>query len=273
MTDRDLADISSESAAAQARPSVEHPSTEAGGSSVRRGPAPWFWPVVGSTFVALVMLFLFAATVMRSDVSARIGADYQLYMDATRTWLSGGSFYPAAQLQGPFTMDEQPILYPPYSLVLFVPFVALPAALWWAIPIGLTVIGLWRRRPARWVWPLLIAGLLWPNSIWLVLSGNPGMWVVAALAFGPRWPTAFVLLKPSLAPFALLGIRDRGWWLAVGGLVIVSLAAISMWDDYLVSLRNFDSGRGLAYSFGDLPLVLVPVIAWATDRRRRGAVA
>ena len=219
------------------------------------------------------MLFLFAGTVMRSDVSARIGADYQLYMDATRTWLSGGSFYPAAQLQGPFTMDEQPILYPPYSLVLFVPFVALPAALWWAIPIGLTVIGLWRRRPARWVWPLLIAGLLWPNSIWLVLSGNPGMWVVTALAFGPRWPTAFVLLKPSLAPFALLGIRDRRWWFAVGGLVIVSLAAISMWDDYLVSLRNFDSGRGLAYSFGDLPLVLVPVIAWATDRRRGGAVA
>jgi hypothetical protein len=241
--------------------------------SVRQAePKEWFWPVVMSTLVAVTMTFLFAATVMMSDVGYRVGLDYRTYMTAATSWLADGTFYRPWQLTGPYGMDPPPILYPPYTLALFVPFTWLPAALWWIAPIGLTAIGLHGSRPARWTWPLLTLGVLWPNSLWLILAGNPAMWVVAGLAFAPRWPTVAVVLKPTLAPLGLVGIRDRGWWMGLGGIGILALATAPLWPQYIVALSNFDSGRGLAYSLGDIPLVLVPLVARLTTLDERGAL-
>ena len=81
-----------------------------------------------------------------SDLGDRLAIDYRQYMAATSTWLDGGSFYQPWQLAGPYviTRDELrldliPVLYPPTSLLLFVPFAAVPALtpLWWIVPIAI----------------------------------------------------------------------------------------------------------------------------------------
>ena len=51
------------------------------------------------------------------------------------------------------------------------------------------------------------------DTIWLVLSGNPVLWLAAAASLGIRagWPSVGVLLKPSLAPLALIGVQRISW--------------------------------------------------------------
>ena len=50
------------------------------------------------------------------------------------------------------------------------------------------------------------------------------------------WPSASLVLKPTLAPFALIGIRERSWWIAVGVLLLLSVPFGAMWADYLTAL-------------------------------------
>jgi hypothetical protein len=92
------------------------------------------------------------------------------------------------------------------------------------------------------------------------------MWVDAAIAAGLlwAWPSALVLLKPSLGPFALLGVRHRSWWVAVGVVVLLSIPFGELWLDYLSVLRN--SGVPITYSVLDLPLAVAPIIAWLGRR-------
>ena len=106
---------------------------------------------------------------------ARLGVDFRLYVDTARQWAEGGEFYPARQLVGPYeilTIGE--ILYPPTAILLFLPFIAMPTVLWWAIPIATVVgvIGYW--RPAPYGWPLLALILWWPRTNQDLLTGNPG---------------------------------------------------------------------------------------------------
>ena len=95
-------------------------------------------------------------------------------------------------------------------------------------------------------------------------------------ALGTVWRPAFalVLLKPSLGPFALLGARSRGWWVLLAAFILVSLALLPMWIDYLHVLLN---GRGSVavvwYSIRDVPLVCVPLVAWAARARPDGVDA
>ena len=83
------------------------------------------------------------------------------------------------------------------------------------------------------------------------------------------WPSVFVLLKPSLAPFALFGIRHRSWWVALGAFGLVALAFLLMWPDYVTVMRNATNPNGLLYSLTDAPLMLVPLIAWLGSTTRR----
>ena len=89
------------------------------------------------------------------------------------------------------------------------------------------------------------------------------IWSVAALALGTiwYWPSVFVLLKPSLAPFALFGANRRRWWLALGGFVLVSLPFGSLWIDWVTSIVNARGG-GLLYSTLEIPMLLLPLVAW-----------
>ncbi len=56
--------------------------------------------------------------------------------------------------------------------------------------------------------------LAYPISVGLVVAGNPDLWLAAALAIAVYWnpAAAFVLPKPSVFSFALIGWRRREWW-------------------------------------------------------------
>ena len=79
----------------------------------------------------------------------------------------------------------------------------------------------------------------------------------------------FVLLKPSLGPFALFGAWRRSWWVALGVLVAASLPFGALWLDWLTSVEN-SQGGGLLYSSLEIPMLLLPLVAWAF--RTRGGV-
>ena len=93
------------------------------------------------------------------------------------------------------------------------------------------------------------------------------MWMVAfiCLALWRSWAGPLVLLKPSLAPFALIGIGRRSWFIALAIVVAASIPFGSLWLDYVTVLRN--SHVPLTYSLLDLPLTLAPVIAYLGRRR------
>jgi hypothetical protein len=195
------------------------------------------------------------------------GVDYTLYMEAARRFLAGGPFYEPWQVAGPYPISFGAILYPPSVLPLLAVFTLLPAVLWWTIPLGLTGYAIRRLRPAPYAWPAMALCLAWLPAMLRIVSGNPVIWAMAALAMGTiyAWPSALVVLKPSLGPFALFGIRHRSWWIALGALVALSIPFTTLWLDWIAAIRH--SGLGLTYSVNEVPLMLIPLIAWlARDR-------
>jgi hypothetical protein len=201
------------------------------------------------------------------------GYDFETYRAAAERWLAGGFFYYPEQIAGPYTVILGHVLYPPVGLLLFIPFTVLPAVLWWAVPLGIIAWRVIDLRPSRWGWVAILALVCWPFSVELGFTGNPTIWITALLALATRWPwvSALVLLKPSLFPFALAGIRTRAWWVALGAFAVASLLFLPMWADWIrvvVNARGVFSG--LLYSVKDLTWMLVPVVAWAT---RAGRVA
>jgi hypothetical protein len=222
-------------------------------------------PIVCAT-VAIGVLVYGAWTVTRLDRDAVLGyfgLDRRIYLVATQRWLAGASFYEPYQLAGPYQIDRVEILYPPILLLILVPFAVLPASLWWGIPIGLTAWGLLRLRPGPVAWPLLALCAIWPPTVTKILTGNPDMWALAALSLGVVFvgPAVFVLIKPSLAPFALWGSRRRRWWVFLGVFVVLSIPFGALWIDWLTALVN-SRGGGLLYSINEVPMLLIPVIAW-----------
>jgi hypothetical protein len=235
--------------------------------------------VAMSVVIAIVIAVLLLVSVAElwvmvhnPSIIAMAGNDYDLYMGATRRWLAGGAFYPAWQLAGPYTADAWPILYPPVALVLFVPFTVLPTILWFAVPIAATVgIVAW-HRPRPWAWAVMLAMFAFFPLLFLpYVSGTPTIWVIAALALATRWPawSALILVKPTLAPLALIGVRDRRWWILVLALALVSLALLPMTIEWIRSVLNLTGDKaGLLYSMENVPLVIVPLAAWAGSTRR-----
>ncbi len=227
--------------------------------------------------VSLIVGMFTALTLLLSPHYAGSPAfDFALYRDAAARWLQGGFFYYPEQLAGPYTTQLGHVMYPPIGLVLFVPFTVLPAVLWWVLPLSAIAWRVFALRPSLVGWAAITALVCWPFSIQIIVAGNPAFWIVAALALATRWPwvAVFVLLKPSLGPFALAGARTRAWWLALGLFACVSLLFLPMWFDWIgvvLNARGFFSGP--LYSLNDVPLMLVPVIAWLTGRHRPGRVS
>ena len=195
--------------------------------------------------------------------------DYSMYMDATRRWLGGGPFYLPQQLAGPYTLVPGDPLYPPVALLLFVPFTMVPAAAWWLVPLGLTAWGLWRLRPSPIVWPLLASTSWWWTASEKVVAGNPVIWVLAAecLACSFDWPGVFVLLKPSLFPFALMGAWRQSWWIALAAFVAISVPFLPMWPQWLSTVLNARTPSGPLYSVMEAPLLAMPIVAWLASPR------
>ena len=223
--------------------------------------------------LVLVLVDLADVAANSTTLAGQPGVDYRLYVDAASRWLHGGSYFQAYQLAGPYQISAGDILYPPVALLLFVPFSVLPAALWWLIPAAAVAWSIARLRPARVVWPILTMCLAWPTTPLKILTGNPVMWAVAGLALGVvyAWPSVLVLIKPSLFPFALFGVRNRRWWLALGIVVAASLPFGSLWIDWVHSILN-SQGGGIAYSALEIPMLAFPLVAWA-GRERRSALS
>jgi hypothetical protein len=111
---------------------------------------------------------------------------------------------------------------------------------------------------------LLAFCLIWPTTLLKGMSGNSSLMVMIAVALGLRFggPGILAILKPSLAPFALIGSKRRSWWIAGGILVLLSLPFIAETLAYPRVILDSHSPDGLLYSAWDLPLLLIPVIAW-----------
>jgi hypothetical protein len=197
-----------------------------------------------------------------------LGVDFHQYLEHTQRWLDGGSLYLERQLLGPYEIQAGDSLYPPPILYLTVPFVlGIPQVFWWAIPLTIIAIVVGRYRPAPWTWPLLAAMIAAPRSIEIVMYGNPVIWCTAALTAGTvlGWPAVFVILKPSLAPLAIWGIRRRSWWIALAVAIVAAVPFGAMWLEWIQVIR--DSSGSLLYSIPDLFFVLLPVVAWLGRRR------
>lgn len=240
-------------------------------------------PIRWDRVVRVLAVALFAAAGLRAAgwllvtvpaVNAdAVGIDYRTYLEATRRFLDGGGFYPAAQLAGPYPHYLGPIVYPPVALWLMVPFAVLPPVLWWAIPAVLTGWALVRLRPRPWALAIIGVLALLPVSQSPIAYGNPVMWLVPALAWGlirGGWAVA-ILAKPTLAPFALAGVHRRGWWLALAVFVAASVPFGTMWLDWIVAVRN--SGLPLTHSIWQVPLMLIPCVAWLGRSRVLAAEA
>ncbi len=200
-------------------------------------------------------------------------ADAALYRAAGQRILSGGPVYPSFELDSPYTLAMRPELYPPPTMLFLVaPMAALPAFLWWLVPLATITAVAVRHRPSLLGWLGILLCLAWPPTGYVILAGNPVIWAAAFVALGTVWQGAAVLavVKPSLAPFALVGIRPRSWWLVSGGYVAVVAAMLPLWLEYLTVLRN---GVGLdpLYSLSHVPMMLIPVIAWWTRVPRDGS--
>ena len=237
----------------------------------------WYRPLMAGAALVILTFAALAGWLAWSQAASldRVGADLTLYVEATRRWLAGGSFYPDHQLAGPYQITDGDILYPPTSIPLFMAFLVLPKFLFWVIPAMAVVWVVVRYRPAPWTWPLMALCLAYIPTTVKIVHFNPFMWAAAAVALGLvyGWPSLFVLIKPSLAPFALVGVRHRSWWIGLAVLGAYAVLFAPMWGDYLTVLRNSRNDQGLLYSLSDVPLLLVPIIAYLGRTRFRARAA
>jgi hypothetical protein len=229
----------------------------------KAAPAVWARAVAFGTALGLLVMVVVMGIASRGH---DIGIDYQFYRDVGARWLADGTYYLPHQLAGPYEVTLMvDVLYPPAALPLFVPFVWLPAILWWAIPLGILGYVVWSYRPGPWALLAILCLVAWPRTIGAVMFGNTDMWVAAGVAGGLRWgwPIALVALKPVFAPFLLIGIRDwRAWALGLGLLVV----SLPMMGDYLTAMLNVQTSP-IAYSIGSLPFALIPLVAWHASER------
>lgn len=201
-----------------------------------------------------------------------VGVDLTLFSELGRRWVETGSQYAAFQF-APFSYEQgaggtdvsvMPGLYPPLAGPVFAVVRLLPPILWWA-PVVLVPLLL---RPRPWAWPLIALCLAWPATSASIIAGNTTMWITLLVALGLRyrWPAALILLKPTLAPLALVGIRSRWWWVALGVMGALTLAMLPELLRYFEVLRNVRGGSVL-YSLGDLPMLLIPVVSRGSRSR------
>ncbi len=223
--------------------------------------------LAGAT-ILLPVLFVVA---LQQPLDQPFGKDVALYREAATRWLAGGPFFEPRQLTGPYEVAHGDILYPPVALWLFAPAAILPElpalALWWGIPAAVTIGAVRRVQPRPAVWPLIALCLAWPTTPLKVWTGNPVIWSMAAMAVAIVWRggAPFALLKPSLFPFALFGIRQRAWWIGLAILVALSVPFGSMWLDWVTAVSN-SRGGGLLYSALEAPILALPLVAWAGRR-------
>lgn len=236
--------------------------------------ARWSRPLaIGLIVLGLVIfgwLILLETTDPRYAVA--LGADRAIYRHAALQFLAGQPWFYPEQVQGvPYEVIQGHVMYPPVALLWLIPGAFLPDVLWYGIPLAIIVAIVVRHRPSLWGWTGITLCLAYPWTPPLLLSGNPGLWIAAACALGTVFRPAFALIlaKPSLFAFALLGVRDRRWWVVVALGAIASLAVLPFtlqWIGVIVNARGMFSGP--LYALRDVGLMALPVVAWLSGRDR-----
>jgi hypothetical protein len=225
---------------------------------------------------AMVEIAIIAGSLTQPDIT--VGFDLRMYLERTQDWLTGGDFYRPRQLAGAYEVTHGDSLYPPVLLYLTVPMTVLPWAVWWLVPLAVIGAAVAHSRPSPWQWVALAAILVYPRTWTILLYGNPAMWALAALAAGMvwRWPSAFVLLKVTFAPFALVGIRDRRWWYAAAAMALFAMPLGGLWLQFPGVLLNAQTNRGIEYTLGEWPIALLLVVSlagvpagWSSSQRGR----
>ncbi len=232
----------------------------------------WLFLGTAAVILGLAAAFLVGNTVL---IDEHGGEDFEIYLRHTREWLDGGSFYDPRQLTGdPYALVAGDSLYPPPFALIVLPFLVLPGVLWWVLPGLIVGAVIYHYRPAPWTWPVLALCIASPRTLGLLVYGNPSMWLAASVALSTvfGWPGVFAFLKPSLAFFALIGIRTRMWWVAAGIFALVCVAMLPDWREYVTATLNLD-GPNLTYSLMDIPLVGIAIVAWFGRTRSRPGTA
>jgi hypothetical protein len=214
-----------------------------------------------------VALFSFYLAVQLSDprYATLLGIDRNTYREAGLRVLHGGAWFYPEQVAGlPYDVHGGHVMYPRVAILWLVPAALLPDLLWWAIPLVVIAAAVIHHRPSPWRWVAIGLCLAVPATSQVLIVGNPGLWIAAAIAVGTVWRPAFALvfLKPSLFPFAILGVRSRGWWLlsAVGFAVSLLMLPLTLqWLGVILNARGEFSGP--LYSLRDVPLALIPILA------------
>ena len=224
--------------------------------------------ILGGSVAAAMIVAELAVGFGQLGWGRNVGVDYRIYMDATTRWFSDGSYFLPRQLAGPYPLQMGDVFYPPVALWLFAPFTLVPAVLWWAVPIAITGAALKHLRPPSWTIALSLVVFICPKYLQFVFDGNPGMYLVAALAAAAAWgtPASLVLFKPSLFPLAIFGLRSRGWWYGLAALAVLSLPVLPLtltWVQVVLDVQ----GGGLTYSLLDLPVCVLPLLWWAGSTR------
>jgi hypothetical protein len=230
-----------------------------------RTPLRWDLLFAITATTVLAIFFVLELRQMISEYEAvpgSFGRDFTMYIDRVNSWLAGQGFYLDRQLHGPYHWQVGDALYPPSVILLVAPFLVLPAVLFWAIPIATVLWVVFHHRPKAWAWPLIVFCAVWPFTVNSIGAGNPVMWVSMFVALGTvyGWPSVFVFLKPSLAPFAFIGANHRSWWVAAALFALASLVFLPLWIQYVAVIR--DSGLTWDYSAHDICICLIGVMAW-----------
>jgi hypothetical protein len=263
------------------------PRREAGEVESRGADRSIPWVIAHLLPVAVAgVLVLFGAKILLErwllfDRMGLIGVDLDIYLGYARRFVDTGSMYAANQLTGPYAGQpyvsgpipaDMPSLYPPTTIYLFAPFLVLPSILWWVIPLGVVAYVFLHLRPALWTWPVIVLPLVTPDFTAGLVTGNTGMWLLAAVAGGLvwGWPGLLVLIKPFLAPFALIGARKRAWWVGLALAAAMSVPLAASWIAYPAVVAN---ARGIDYEpLGYVPMLLAPIVAWIGRDRTQSVV-
>lgn len=236
-----------------------------GDDAVRRARLVRFGLV--SLFGALLLVVVYeVATIWIPAVQngeAPPGMDLGIYVDRTRSWLDGEGFYRDRQLNGPYRIENGDSLYPPPTILLFLPWaLGAPGALWWLIPLAVSVVALRRLQPPLWGWVVLAFVLVYGRMLIAIILGNPSIWafagILAGAAFG--WPALVALIKPVLAPFALVGATRRSWWIGLAAVAVAAVAFGPMWLDYARVLADARNERDIWYVIGEVPTAVALTI-------------
>jgi hypothetical protein len=219
--------------------------------------------MLGAALVVVGMARIFLGIL---TIPPAVGLDLGIYVDRASDFVAGRGFYLPRQLDGPYHVEIGDSLYPPPMLIVFLPFLVVPHVFWWLIPMSVIVLAIAHHRPGALAWAVIGLLIVSDGTLLSVVKGNPALWVAAALALGTVWPpaTAFVLMKPSVLPLALIGMRHPRWWRVFGAMTIVSILFLPLWLDYAQVIQNSD--LGVDYSFHEVPFLMIPVVAWIGGR-------